>query len=51
MYTEIVLFDCEEKQRDHVFWNKPLDMLYLFSDYFGGSWLLLTKLSNNNIMT
>ena len=45
------LFDCEEKQRDHVFWNKPLDMLYLFSDYFGRSRLLLMKFSNNNIRT
>ena len=50
MYTEIVLLDCEEKQSDCVFWNKPLDMLYLFSDYFGRSWLLLMKFSNNNIM-
>ena len=49
--AEIVLFDCEEKQRDHVFWNKPVDMLCLFSDYFGRSWLILMIFSNSNIMT
>lgn len=51
MATEIVLFDYEEKQRDRVFWNKPVDMLCLFSDYFGRSWLILMKFSYSNIMT